>query len=218
MDTSIKRERTAVTAIANFYHEELQPHLPCAAMCVFATRITSLVLAKLGITHLCSHLDVTCMNDEMLQFHSAPLEKLPTTANSWLCLSTPGFGSMPIIAADCRPFYGHMVVETDNFFIDLTAHQFDQPKHRIVTGSPLIIPLGSLTEHRFTFSRNKRDDWWSVPIARGHYFFREATCQNIPRTEADWGPMPIDWVQNCLDHTEDALSRMSKSADMLALA
>lgn len=205
MGTTIERERTAVTAIARIYHEMLQPLLPSDAMCVFATRITSLLLTELRIKHTCSHLDVICMNDEMFECLSTPPDARPETAFECGTLSIdrplPSSSDEEVDNA----FYGHMIIETSNFFVDLTAHQFDLPEQRIVTGSPLVVPLGSLTEPRLNYLGFEMDNVWSVPIERGHYFFRNAMLQDVPRTEAEWGPVPPSWFKVCLDHTKAAL-------------
>jgi len=73
--------------------------------------------------------------------------------------NTDGVGEMD----SDHPTSFHFIIETDNFFVDLTAPQFDSPRHQVRIPRVLIVPLGDL--------RELSEDVWSVPIPLGRYIF-----------------------------------------------
>lgn len=77
---------------------------------------------------------------------------------------------------------GHVVVETNDWFIDLTAGQFDRPDKGIMFGNGLCVPVGELTHHVGVW----QGDWFEVPVAQGHYLFRDAVVQRDITKAPDW--------------------------------
>ena len=96
---------------------------------------------------------------------------------------------------DPNGFSGHLIVETENFMIDLSAQQFDRPQHEIVTGGPLVVPLSDLTEVRQGFVLNET---WSVPIELGHYWFNDAVLPTRPSNSNDWRYGYRDFLPDCV--------------------
>ena len=179
MTTTIDREKIVLSELASFYATRIVPTLATLRACVFASRLTSAILTRFEIPHKVTHVDVLVVNDEWWDFYIekriTEITELPETAWSVGCNSDE--------KPQANGFPGHLVVETEDFFVDLSSGQFDRPQHKILTNSPLVAPLGDLLE--------LHDDWWSIPILEGRYVFRDAA---VPRMPSQSSP---DWSRNC---------------------
>lgn len=186
MTSTVDREMIVLRELANYYETCVEPTLGTHRACVLATRITNLMLTEFEIPHVVTHIDSFIVNDDWWDFVNSKsdldITRLPETAWSIGCNSaeTPKKNGFP----------GHLVVETDNYFVDLSSRQFDRPQHNIITAAPLIVPLGQLTE--------LPDDFWSVPIPKGHYLFRDAAVPRNPsRSCSDSKQNHLRYVSDC---------------------
>jgi hypothetical protein len=179
MATTTDREKTVLRELASFYSARVVPTLATLRACVFAARLTSEILTEFEIPHEIAHVDVLVVNDEWWEYcvekGISDVAHVPDTVWSVSCYSNE--------KPEKNGFPGHLVVETDDFLVDLSSGQFDRPQHKILTNSPLVAPMGSLLE--------LHDDWWSVPILEGRYLFRNAA---VPRMPSRGSP---DWSRTC---------------------
>lgn len=195
MTSTIERERAILQELARYYEARVEPTLSTPRACVLAARITNLMLTEFGISHLITHVDAFIVNDEWRDFINSGghLRGIAMPETAW----SIGYNSAEKPERKSLP--GHLVVETDNYFVDLSSRQFDRPQHNIETDSPMVVPLGSLTE--------LPNGVWSVPIRKGHYLFRDAA---VPRTP---GPSFTDWHQNCWHFAADCEATIRRALD-----
>lgn len=99
-----------------------------------------------------------------------------------------GFGqAMVATNKDSRQsngFDGHLIVTTDNFYVDLTAYQFDRLEHGINTQGPLVVPISDVV-YPFTFSSDALTYWLYISLEEGHLVMtsnKNYTYENSP----DW--------------------------------
>lgn len=190
-------EQRAVNALADFFSSEVQPRMRDLRSCVMAARLATKSLDRIGIPNQFSHVDATCLNDEWLHHAQlgTPAEEVPLTAWSISVWSNHDLVFRPSGNYDPNGFSGHLIVETENFMIDLSAQQFDRPQHEIITGGPLVVPLSDLTEVRQGFVLNET---WSVPIELGHYWFNDAVLPTRPSNSNDWRYGYRDFLPDCV--------------------
>jgi len=174
MTSTIEREKVVLRELANYYKTQVEPTLSTLRTCVLAARIANLILTEFEIPHDVTHVNALIVNDEWHDFVNSTddldITGLPDAAWSirYNSAEKPEKNGLP----------GHLVVETDHYFVDLSARQLDRPQHNIITAAPLVVPFGALTE--------LPDGFWSVPIRKGHYLFRDAAVRRSPKHCPDW--------------------------------
>lgn len=101
-----------------------------------------------------------------------------------LCGNEPTGWSVGALSLTTVPnaWNGHVVVETQDWFIDLTASQFDRPERGIIMGSSVCVPTDRLAHHVGVW----QGDWFEAPAVRGHYLFRDAVVQKDITQAPDW--------------------------------
>jgi len=181
-ELSLNKETAVLEVAKDFYLREVAPVVVPNA-CILASRIITVALAKYNVQCWATQVDAVCWNNEGFRLRN-DLNAFRSTPTAWSVgvMSEPSnqwvrneleSGSNPFD----RKFYGHLIVETPNHFVDFTASQFDRPEKGIVTGSPLIVPNSRLTEVK---------DGWIVPIEQGVYVFRDAQHPASPQGTPDW--------------------------------
>lgn len=207
---TLEDEQRAVSALADFFRTAVLPDIQDQRCCVLAARLATKALDRVGIPNLHRHVDATCFNDELLYHLTAGTtpEDVPMSAWSIAVWSDheERFPTHP-----SNGFSGHLIVETENYFIDLSSRQFDRSEHNITTGGPLVMPLSKLTEVRQTFARPGS---WNVPIKSGHYWFNDAVNPLEPTGLSSWRYGYREFLPKCVK----AIRRAMYSEPPVALA
>lgn len=199
MITSIEAEREVINALVDLWNSEVRPHVTTNA-CILSARITSEVLKSFNIEHAVFSMAVMAMNDEML--HNQQNEVLHTAWSPTAWSVGVGFGQMIATNKDSRDgtgFDGHVIVVTDNHYIDLTAYQFDRLEHHIDTNGPLIVPMADVI-HPYTLTPNSPNQWIYVPIQEGHLVM-------APNKNEDFYNSP-DWQIHYQRQTDDIIRQI----------
>ena len=204
---TIDQERRALEELALFYSTEIQPKFDSLGTCVYAAVLASRTLQKIGLKSTCSHVDAYSFGFNHTQKDELTRWNLPSRRWVRACSTNPvvrGLGSSELVGG----VDGHFIIETDNFFVDLTAPQFDSPRHQVRIPRSLIVPLGDL--------RELSEDVWSVPIPLGRYVFCSAEKPKRPTfwrsINSDLSPIVPECVHRMkvavLDDSHEALVGM----------
>ena len=167
MITNIETERRVIDALVELWDSEVRPHVVTNA-CVLSARIASEVLSHFGIQHEVFPMAAMAMNDEMLKHQQEGVHYSAWSPTAWSV--GVGFGQMVATNKDSRDgtgFDGHVVVVTENHYIDLTAYQFDRLEHHINTGGSIVVPMGEL-KYPFTLSTEMPNEWIYLSLFEGH--------------------------------------------------
>jgi hypothetical protein len=168
---TIDQERRALEELALIYSTEIQPEFDSLGTCVYAAVLASRTLDEIGLKCTHSHVDAYFFGFDQIQKDEFTRWTLPRSKWVGACSTnsvvrrfySPGLGG----GVD-----GHFIIETDNFFVDFTAPQFDSPRHQLRIPRALIVPLGDL--------RELGKGVWSVPIPQGRYIFCDAEKPKPP--------------------------------------
>ena len=181
-ELSLNKETAVLEVAKDFWLREVAP-VTVPNACILASRIITVALAKYNVQCWATQVDAVCWNAEGYRLRN-DLNAFRSSPTAW----SVGVMSEPsdrwlrdeVLAGNNpfeRKFFGHLIVETQNHFVDFTAGQFDRPQHGIVTGTPLAVPYSRLTETK---------DGWVVPIQEGVYVFRDAQYPASPQGTPDW--------------------------------
>jgi hypothetical protein len=192
METATK-EAIALRILADYWTEKVTPVVD-ARSCVLAGRVASVVLNRIGISTAVYHTDTVAMNElwyELFVVKGLAQALLPPEA--WCVGAVTGEvkGTHRNMVGG---FSGHLIVTTPNYFVDLSAGQFDRPSHGIVTGSPLIV-------HRENIVDSEQGKM--VPIQQGLYIVRPAEKP----ASYKWTP---DWQTSYKHFTKPLLARLTE--------
>jgi len=146
------------------------PRLTNTGACVAGARFGLELLSRLGVESCVTQVDAIGLDEQ--SYMEVINGKGPT---GW------SVGALSVTTAP-NAWNGHVVLETNDWFIDLTAGQFDRPDKGILFGNGLCVPVGELTHHVGIW----QGDWFEVPVAQGHYLFRDAVIQRDITKAPDW--------------------------------
>lgn len=107
--------------------------------CILAGNYAHRILDRLGVPHRVRPIGVTVFNQKGWELFGVPAEELPDDAWSVHCSSR----SAHILE---NGWSGHLVIETENFFLDLTAEAFARPSNNINIFGPLLVPRSQIAE------------------------------------------------------------------------
>ena len=109
--------------------------------CILAANYAHRVLEMFDINHRVRPIGATVFNQRGWELFAEriPANQLPPEAWSVHCSSRSENRMV-------NGWSGHVVIETDEFFVDLSAEQFSRPQHEIQIFSPLIVPRSSIRE------------------------------------------------------------------------
>jgi hypothetical protein len=165
---AIDTERKVIDELVALWNSEVRPHVVPNA-CVLAARITSEVLGYFDIKHDVISMAAMAMNDKMLAHENEGRSHLNWDEDAYSV--GVGFGESAVWtrndSRDGRGFDGHVVVVTKNFYIDLTAYQFDRPQFGIETSGSLVAPLSDFV-FPYTLSPNSINSWYYLALTKGH--------------------------------------------------
>lgn len=194
---TLNEEHTALKEIASIFLEDIQPQFDSLGTCVYAAVLASQTLTEIGINHYRSHVDSYLFPADRIWPGSLTRKNLPRSR--WVrCYSTSrtvdGYG-MP---GNNGTFRGHLIIETDNFLVDLSALQFDTPGHQVRTFGHLIVPLADLEEVEHGV--------WSVPIPLGRYLFCDAEQPVNPASLKDVEELFAPIIPECVRRVRQAMA------------
>jgi hypothetical protein len=163
-------EQIVMETLSSVWLRGAAPRLTTDGACVAGSRFGLEFLKQTGIEAWVTQVDAIALDE---QSYREMLNGEPPTGWSVGALSVT---EVP------NKWNGHVIVETNQWFIDLTAGQFDRPDKGIVFGNGLCVPTGKLIDHVGIW----QGDWFEVPVAQGHYLFRDAVVQRDIKKAPDW--------------------------------
>lgn len=179
----IEIERQILKKVASAWQDYATTHKLASNTCVLASNFASKVLSLLDIDNSVKTIGATVFNRRGWELYGIPTKSLPDDAWSVHCSSRctgPGFS-------------GHVVVETTNFFLDLTSSSFERLERNLLVGRNLIVPQADITvhsadeeemqTHRFFNVR----DYCTFPLINGgtYSFFYESWNTSYQKS-VDW--------------------------------
>lgn len=152
--------------------------------CVLASRVAHEVLTYFGVAHEVLPTMAIAMNSLMKQHYMDSLHHSLWSPEAWSV--AVGFPNAVALRQDSREpqgFDGHLVVATSQFYLDLSASQFDRPERSIKTGGSLLFNHDTITRFQFP----KEDFYWNYfPIDEGSFFFRLLSGNDSYKNSPDW--------------------------------
>jgi hypothetical protein len=150
--------------------------------CILAVNFAHKILSALDVPHVIVPIGTTVFNKDGYDHFGESASELPDSAWSVHC-STRSTGS---------GFSGHLVIETENYLLDLTALQFERKKHNIVVGESLIVPHGEMevfVRDSNPCSINKlfgAHVVYKFSLSEGIYTYFEEEWNKVYTKSADW--------------------------------
>lgn len=163
-------EDLMVKTLTQTWLKGVAPRLSTVSACVAGARFGSEYLKRFGIKSWAAQVDAIGLDEQSYQ------EMLNGEGPTGWSIGAISVTDVP------NKWNGHVVVETNEWFIDLTAGQFDRPDKGILFGNGLCVPVGELVHHVGIW----QGDWFEVPVAQGHYLFRDAVVQRDITKAPDW--------------------------------
>jgi len=159
-------EEQIVRALARAWDEEIAPNVH-PACCILASRCARETLLYFNLSNQVLPLKVYCYNESGFDNRFTPLENWHDEA--W------GVGTGEL--AGKNEYAGHIVVLSQNWFIDLSAKQYDRPQKGILTG-------GSIVKSRdeIVFLRTEAQ----FPLKQGIYTMRLNAQNQSFKKSPDW--------------------------------
>lgn len=162
--------RIMVETLSSVWLRGAAPRLSTDGACVAGARFGLEFLTRFGVESWVTQVDAIGLDE--LSYREVLNGEGPT---GW------SVGALSVTSVPNK-WNGHVVVETNDWFVDLTAGQFDRPDKGIMFGHGLCVPVGELTHHVGIW----QGDWFEVPVAKGHYLFRDAVVQRDITKAPDW--------------------------------
>ena len=138
--------------------------------CVAGARFAVEYLRRVGVEAWATQVDALALDEQSYQDVLA--KRNPT---GW------SVGALSLTTVP-NTWNGHVVVETQDWFIDLTAGQMSRPHKEITILNGLCVPTEKLLYHENVW----QGEWYEVPVSQGHYLFRDAVVQRDITTAPDW--------------------------------
>lgn len=136
---TIKTEQEVLEHISRGW-QDFRSQVPLSPnACILAANYVHRVLEMFDIDHKVRPIGATVFNRKGWELFGTPANELPPEAWSVHCSSR----SEQLLTSG---WSGHLVVETKDFFVDLSAEQFSRPDHQIQIFSPLIVPMSRISE------------------------------------------------------------------------
>lgn len=171
-------ELAVIEAIAEDW-KQIQQNLPQNS-CILAGRVASEVLTDRNIDHEVVPIAAVVENHAMRAVHMTGV--MNDDAWNVCCGEFMNVEQPP----ETGSWTGHLVVVTDNYFIDLTATQFARPAKQINIDSPLIAKLDDLQTYEIPLY-DKNTIWIGFQLpAGGRYLFQPQLGNQRYKTGPDW--------------------------------
>ncbi len=154
--------------------------------CILGSNFAHQLLIRFGVDHEVLPIGTTVFNKRGWELFGIPAHRLPDDAWQVNCSSySLGAG-----------FSGHVVVQTKNFFLDLTADQFSRPEHNILINGTLIVPLSEMEVHQRGSEPHpihllyRTNEFRTFPIGSGLYSYFLEKWNTVYRKAPDWKISP----------------------------
>lgn len=181
MKTS-KTEKQIIEEITRGW-QNLRSQVPLAInACILAANYTHRVLDAFEIEHKVRPVGATVFNRKGWELFGTPSGQLPPEAWSVHCSSR----SAHVLE---NGWSGHLVVETKEFLIDLSAEQFSRPAHQIQIFSPLVVPRENIKELPSgtpLHDLGRTDQAFIFDLGSGIYTFYYEDWNKVYQKAKDW--------------------------------
>jgi hypothetical protein len=150
--------------------------------CILAGNFAHKILTSLDVPHAVVPIGVTVFNKDGYEYFGNSASELPDSAWSVHC-STRSTGS---------GFSGHLVIETENYLLDLTAVAFERKQHNIVVGESLIVPHEKMEVYVRDSNPSIINNMFGAYVAYefkltdGIYTYYEEEWNKVYTKSADW--------------------------------
>jgi hypothetical protein len=150
--------------------------------CILAANFAHKTLSSLDVPHAIVPIGVTVFNTDGYEYFGNSASELPDSAWSVHC-STRSTGS---------GFSGHLVIETENYLLDLTAVAFERKQHNIVVGESLIVPHEKMEVYVRDSNPSIINNMFGAyvayefKLAKGIYTYYEEEWNKVYTKSADW--------------------------------
>lgn len=184
--------------------------------CILGARVASEILSYFGVRHQVLVARVIAVNDLMLSHMEQGTDPIDFSPSAWsVAIGFPdNHRSRPNLPVQ-PGFNGHVVILTDNFYLDLTASQMNRPFRKILVDEPLLVPLAEIGLRRLR--EDDEIEWAFIPLKEGKLLFRfleDSPSTTTYKKSRDWrihytrfaGPM-IRSIKQSLKHTERLSSK-----------
>jgi hypothetical protein len=152
--------------------------------CILAANFARRILPRFYVSTFVRPVGVIAFNREGWE---AICYGQPLTGDAW------SVGCSSRFTTSDFAYDGHVVIQTSNWYLDLTAEAFERPEHNIVMGGPVLIPLAKLgvipKDHRL-HELTQTTRTYSIPLNTGIYTFFDEPNNLKFRSAPDW---QVDW-------------------------
>lgn len=168
MPTNADLEARAVHALAAAWTDLVAPFF-APRVCILAARVAHEALTYLDVPHGVQPVQAVVANDIALAMMVGDLPMADWPDEAW----NVSAGSQSNLG---NGWAGHVAVIADNWYLDLSATQFDRPAKNIATGGPIVRHLDEMA-----FDTG----YIRFPVAEGWYQWRPEDNPTY-RTAPDW--------------------------------
>lgn len=150
--------------------------------CILAGNFAHRILNTFEIPHRVRPIGATVFNQKGWELFGVPPHQLPDDAWSVHCSSK----SQHVLLSG---WSGHLIIETENFFLDLTAEAFSRPNHNISIFAPLLVPRKSIMKMPDGTPAKQlagRDDAFGFQLFGGIYTFYYEDFNQVYKKASDW--------------------------------
>ena len=150
--------------------------------CILAANFAHKTLTSLDVPHAVVPIGVTVFNKEGYEYFGNSVNEIPENAWSVHC-STRSTGS---------GFSGHLVIETENYLLDLTAVAFERKQYNIVVGESLIVPHEKMEVYVRDSNPHMVNNMFGAYVVyefnltEGIYTYYEEEWNKVYTKSADW--------------------------------
>lgn len=139
MHINKEQEHQILKNLANEWNKYSSENNIIVNSCILASNFASKTLVCVGVPHQVRVIGATVFNQRGFETFGTQPEELPEDA--WSVHVSSLSRNDPRKPA----FSGHVVIETENFFVDLTAEAFSRPQHQMAINDPLVVPKGKIS-------------------------------------------------------------------------
>ncbi len=183
MKTS-KTQREVIEHISSGWRGFREEGASVLNACILGANYAHRVLDMFEIDHKVRPIGATVFNKRGWELFAEriPANQLPPEAWSVHCSSRSEHRMV-------NGWSGHVVIETEEFFIDLTAEQFSRPQHEIQIFAPLIVPRKNIRElpsGTAVHDLGRTEDAYIFDLGSGIYTFYYEDWNTIYQKAPDW--------------------------------
>ncbi len=136
------REKYVLESLREQWIQDWQPDLQKNA-CILAGRLGKSVIDLCGLNVKVVPVGVVVYNQSGWDNQFTHSADLPDSA--WNVACTGRIKNLDVAVTSTGGWDGHLLLETDNYFLDLTANAFSRPEHGINIPGPLLVHKDQIT-------------------------------------------------------------------------